>query len=216
VIILDRVSKHYAVRGGGQKTILNDVSAVIRPGDAVGILGRNGAGKSTLMKMLAGVEYPNSGRIHRRMSVSWPLAHGVGVQTALSGADNARFIARIYGEPVRRVLDFVAEFSELGEYLDMPVRTYSAGMMGRLLFGLSLAVEFDCYLVDEITAAGDPRFIARTQSALNERLRGRTIIMVSHIPEHLHLYCRTAAVLNEGALTFYEDLNEALATYQAL
>jgi capsular polysaccharide transport system ATP-binding protein len=216
MIVLDRVSKSYGTRGAGTKTILREVSAVIRPGDALGLLGRNGAGKSTLLKLLAGVEYPNAGRILRRMSVSWPLAHGVGLQGTLSGADNARFIARIYGEPVARVLDFVADFTELGAYLDMPVRTYSAGMTSRLLLGLSLAVEFDCYLVDEILGAGDARFMARTQQVLADRLHGRTIVMVSHIPEHLSTYCRTAAVLNGGALTFYEDVNEALATYQAL
>lgn len=216
MLVLENVSKYYAVRGGGRKTILRNCSAVIKPGDAVGIMGRNGAGKSTLVRMLAGVEYPSSGRIVRNMTVSWPLAHGIGLQNSISGADNARFIARIYGQPVERVLEFVENFAELGPYINMPVRTYSVGMMGRLLFGLSLAVDFDCYLIDEITAAGDARFVARAENALTERTRGRTIIMVSHVPDHLKLYCKTAAILNEGALTFYEDIDEAVATYKAL
>lgn len=216
MLVLENVWKQYPVQGGKPKILLRDVSAVIRPGDSVGILGRNGSGKSTLVRLLAGVEYPTRGRIVRKMSVSWPLAHGIGLQNTLSGADNARFIARVYGQPVQRVLDFVQDFAELGPYINMPVKTYSLGMTSRLLFGLSLAIDFDCYLIDEITAAGDARFTKRAEMALTERTRGRTIIMVSHIPEHLRLYCRTAAILNEGALTFYEDIDEAVAAYKAL
>jgi capsular polysaccharide transport system ATP-binding protein len=216
MIYLDRVSKHYEVRGGGRKTVLADVSAVIRPGDAVGILGRNGAGKSTLVRMLAGVEFPSSGRVERRMSVSWPLAHGIGLQNTLSGADNARFIARIYNHPIPKVLAFVQDFAQLGGYFDMPVRTYSAGMMGRLLMGLSFAVDFDCYLIDEVTATGDARFLERSQEMLSEKTRGRTVVLVSHVAEHVKLYCRTAAVLHDGSLTFFEDIDEAVATYRAL
>ncbi|MGG5812507.1 ABC transporter ATP-binding protein [Falsiroseomonas sp. CW058] len=216
MILLDRVSKHYPLRGGRQKLVLNEVSGVINRGDAIGILGRNGAGKSTLMRMLGGVEYPNSGRIERRMSVSWPLANGIGVQASMSGADNARFVARIYAQPVRQVLDFVETFAELGPYLNMPVKTYSSGMMGRLLFAMSLAVDFDCYLIDEATSAGDQRFVARARQALSDRLRSRTVVMVSHSAAHIRSFCRTAAVLNDGALTFFEDLDEAIATYEAL
>jgi capsular polysaccharide transport system ATP-binding protein len=216
MIVLDRVWKHYPMRGGSRKTVLRGASGVIRQGDAVGILGRNGAGKSTLMRMLGGVEYPNSGRIERTMSVSWPLASGIGVHGALSGADNARFVARIYAQPVRQVLDFVEGFAELGPYLHMPAKTYSSGMMSRLLFAMSLAIDFDCYLIDEGASAGDQRFVARAKQALSDRLRSRTIVMVSHSAAHIRTFCRTAAVLHEGMLTFYEDLDEAIATYEAL
>ena len=216
MIYMDRVSKHYEIRGGQRKVVLNNASAIIRPGDAVGILGRNGAGKSTLVRMLAGVEYPTSGRIERRMSVSWPLAAGIGLQAAMTGADNARFIARIYGQSIPKVIRFVQDFAELGDYFNMPVRTYSAGMMGRLLLGLSFAVDFDCYLIDEVTAAGDARFVIRAQEMLAEKTRGRTVVLVSHVAEHLKLYCRTAAVLHNGGLTFFEDIDEAVATYKAL
>lgn len=216
MIFLDRVSKHYLLRDGRRKEVLREVSALIRPGDAVGILGRNGAGKSTLVRMLAGVEYPSSGRVERRMSVSWPLAAGIGLQNSLTGADNARFIARIYGHPTEDVLRFVQDFAELGSYFDMPVKTYSAGMMGRLLLGLSFAVDFDCYLIDEVTATGDARFVNRAQEILAEKTRERTVVLVSHVPEHLKLYCRTAAVLSDGRLTFFEDIDEAVAAYKAL
>jgi capsular polysaccharide transport system ATP-binding protein len=215
MLILDRVSKVYRHRGG-TKTVLRDASAVIRKGQRLGILGRNGAGKSTLMRMLGGVETPTAGRIHRRMSISWPLAAGIGVQSAMSGADNARFIARIYNAPVDRTLAYVEAFAELGPYFKEPANTYSSGMMGRLLMGISLAIDFDCYLIDEATSAGDARFVERTKLALAERTRDRAIIMVSHIPVHLKTYCTTGAVLNDGKLTFYEDLDEAIATYQAL
>jgi capsular polysaccharide transport system ATP-binding protein len=216
MILLERVSKHYEMLDGRRKKVLDDVTAVIRPGDAVGILGRNGAGKSTLIRMLAGVEFPTAGRVLRRMTTSWPLAHGIGLQGSMTGADNVRFVARIYGRPVRDVVDFVHDFSALGAYINMPVKTYSAGMMSRLLLGLSLAIDFDCYLIDEVTAAGDANFVNRAHEALLDRVRGRALVMVSHVPDHLRMFCRSAAVLKDGGLTFFEDIDAAIATYQAL
>lgn len=216
MILLRDVSKFYEVRGLGKRWVLRDTTAVIRPGDRVGILGRNGTGKSTLMRLLGGVEYPSSGRIERRMSVSWPLAHGIGVHGGLSGADNARFIARIYAQPVDELVEAVADFAELGPYMNMPVSTYSAGMMSRLLLGLSMAMDFDCYLIDEATSVGDQRFIERTQERLETKLRNSAVVMVSHHPHHIRTFCRTAAILHDGTLTFFEDLDEAIATYEAL
>jgi capsular polysaccharide transport system ATP-binding protein len=150
------------------------------------------------------------------MSVSWPLAGGAGMQTSMTGADNARFIARIYDAPIEKTLAQVETFAELGPYFHQPVKTYSGGMVSRLQMGISLAIDFDCYLIDEATGAGDRRFLERTKQALAERTRDRAIIMVSHIPTHLKTYCTTGAVLSDGRLTFYEDLDEAIATYQAL
>jgi capsular polysaccharide transport system ATP-binding protein len=216
MILLDDVSKFYKLRGQGRRWVLRNTTAVIHPGDRIGILGRNGAGKSTLMRLLGGVEYPNSGRVERRMSVSWPLAHGIGVHGALTGADNARFVARIYDRDPDEMVESVEEFAELGRYMDMPVSTYSAGMMSRLLLGLSLAMDFDCYLIDEATSVGDKRFIDRTHEALQNRLRNRALVMVSHTAFHIRSFCRTAAILHNGALTFFEDLDEAIATYETL
>jgi capsular polysaccharide transport system ATP-binding protein len=216
MILLDDVSKYYATRERQRRWILRNTTAVIRPGDRLGILGRNGTGKSTLVRLLGGVEYPSSGRIERRMSVSWPLAHGIGVHAALTGADNARFIARIYDRPVDELVTAVNDFAELDAYMDMPISTYSAGMMARLLLGLSLAMDFDCYLIDEATSVGDARFIDRTQVALETRLQDRAVVMVSHHAQHIRTFCRTAAILHNGALTFFEDLDEAIATYEAL
>jgi len=216
MILLDGVSKFYQVRGTGRRWILRDTTAVIRPGDRVGILGRNGSGKSTLIRLLGGVEYPSSGTIERRMTVSWPLAHGIGVHSALTGADNARFVARLYDLEPEELVAAVDHFAELGSYMDMPVGTYSAGMMSRLLLGLSMAMDFDCYLIDEATSVGDHRFIERTQEALETRLKERALVMVSHSAAHIRSFCRTAAILHDGYLTFFEDLDEAIATYEAL
>jgi len=200
----------------GKRDVLRGINLTVNRGDAVGILGRNGAGKSTLLRVVSGVEKPSEGRIVRDMSISWPLATGFGVQASLTGLANARFIARIYGQPVNQTVDFVREFSELGAYLNMPVRTYSAGMHGRLLFALSLAVDFDCYLIDESTSAGDARFNERVKAALKERLSRSSLIMVSHFPEHIRMYCRSAAILNRGTLKTYDSLDEAIAAYYTL
>ncbi len=216
MILLDDVSKFYRLKGKERRWILRNTTAVIRPGDRLGILGRNGAGKSTLMRLLGGVEYPSSGRVERRMSVSWPLAHGIGVHGALTGADNARFVARIYDRDPETMVAAVDDFAELGAYMDMPIGSYSSGMMSRLLLGLSLAMDFDCYLIDEATSVGDQRFIDRTHDALENRLRDRALVMVSHHAVHIRSFCRTAAILHNGALTFFEDLDEAIATYEAL
>ena len=215
MLVLDDIWKSYPTRSG-MRSILEGVSATIRPGDAIGILGRNGAGKSTLLRILAGVEAPSAGRVHRGMNVSWPIASGFGVQASLSGADNARFIARIYGLPIPEVLAAVEDFAELGPYLREPVRNYSAGMMGRLLLGLSFAVDFDCYLVDEAVSAGDARFVDRAHEMLQERLSRAALLMVSHSADHLRRYCRTAAILHRGRLEFHEDLDEAIAVYSSL
>jgi len=216
MLFLDNVTKRYKMRDGSWHTVLDGITALIRPGDAVGILGRNGAGKSTLIRTMARVEYPSSGRVEHRMSVSWPLGFGVGLQNTMSGADNVRFISRLYGRDPDEIMDFVEDFAELGDYMRMPTKTYSSGMMGRLQFGMSLAIDFDCYLIDEATATGDSRFVERARQMLAARTRDRAIIMVSHQANTIRSYCRTAAVLNEGKLTFYEDMDEAFAAYEAL
>ena len=215
MLVLENVWKAYHTRSG-VKQVLQGVNMVVHPGDAVGILGRNGAGKSTLLRIFAGVEMPTVGRVWKDMSVSWPLASGIGVQSSLTGADNARFIARIYGIPVRQVLDYVQDFAELGPYFHEPVRTYSAGMMSRLLLGLSFAVDFDCYLVDEALSTGDARFANKCREVLDTRRAHAAMIIVSHNALHVKKYCKTAAILRNGMLEFYEDVDEAIAAYQSL
>ncbi len=196
--------------------VLRGLDFTILRGDAVGILGRNGAGKSTLIRVLAGVDPPTRGEVRRRMSVSFPLGFGSAVHGSLTGADNARFLARLYGRPPGWVESFVEEFSELGEYYRIPVETYSSGMAARLSFALSMAIDFDCYLIDEVIAVGDQRFATRCLAALEERRKRSALLLVSHQGETLRAFCNTAAILHKGKLTFHEDMDEALAIYAGL
>jgi capsular polysaccharide transport system ATP-binding protein len=200
MIALSDVCKRYPVRGG-EVTVLDHVNLVIPPGEKVGILGRNGAGKSTLIRLISGAERPSSGQIDRSMSVSWPLAFGGAFQGALTGLDNLRFICRIYGRSTEDKIGFVQEFSELGKYLYEPVRTYSAGMRARLAFAISMVVEFDCFLIDEIIAVGDARFHQKCQTELFEKRGDRAMIIVSHDANFIREHCNHAAVLVGGKLS---------------
>lgn len=209
MILFDGVSKKYRTRSGS-RTIFSDVSFVLERGDAVGICGHNGAGKSTLLQLIAGVEQPTSGTISRKMSVSWPIGYASAFQSSLTGADNIRFIARIYDRSIPDTLAFVDDFAELGSYMAMPIRTYSAGMMARLAFAASLAVDFDCYLVDEVTAAGDERFRKRCHDALIKRRETGTLVMVSHDPGTLREYCTSGALVADGKFTQFDTVDEAI------
>jgi capsular polysaccharide transport system ATP-binding protein len=214
MIVFNRVSKSYATRDGRHR-VLDNVSFTIEKGQSVGVCGHNGAGKSTLLRLIAGVEQPSSGNIRRGMSVSWPLGLSSSFQSSLSGADNARFVARVYGRPVEEVLDFVEDFAELGNYLRMPLRTYSAGMMARLAFAVSLAISFDCYLIDEITAVGDERFQDRCRAALLERKRDCSLFMVSHDPATLREYCDRGMAVQGGQVLQFDTVEEAIASHFA-
>ncbi len=215
MIRFDHVSKTYHIRKF-QRAVFADLDFTIEPGDSIGICGANGAGKSTLMRMIAGVEHPTTGRVTRTMTTSWPIGYSSCFQASLTGADNARFIARIYGQPEQHVIDYVEDFAQLGPYLHQPVQTYSAGMGARLAFGISLAIDFDCYLVDEITGAGDERFRVRCQEALLHRRDNATLIMVSHDPGTLKQYCRSGAVVYGGTLVFFDTVEAANEVHHRL
>jgi capsular polysaccharide transport system ATP-binding protein len=208
----ESVSKTYHTRNGS-KCVLDSQDFVIHRGEGIGVLGPNGAGKSTLMRLISGIEFPDSGVVRREMTVSWPLGFGGAFQGSLTGADNIRFISRIYGQDSAEVLRYVQEFAELGRYIDMPIKTYSSGMRARLAFGVSLAVDFDCYLVDEITAVGDARFQARSQAALEARRAQGALVMISHDPNTLRSYCQRGWVLRDGHLVDHGDINSAIAAY---
>lgn len=214
VIRFENVSKRFRTRSGIH-TVLDGVSLQLDRGDALGICGHNGAGKSTLLKLIAGVEQPSSGTIARSGTVSWPIGYASAFQSSLTGADNVRFIARIYNRPIRETLEFVDTFAELGNYLAMPIRTYSSGMMARLAFAASLAVDFDCYLVDEITAAGDARFRQRCEDALMARRESGTLVMVSHDPWTLRQYCTSGAVVGDGRVGLFDTIDEAIERHFA-
>lgn len=214
MINIQNVTKEYGTRHG-PITVLDDVSLTIKPGEKVGILGRNGAGKSTIIRLISGAERPTSGVIKREMSVSWPLAFGGAFQGTLTGLDNLRFICRIYGTSAEDKIAYVQEFSELGRYLREPVKSYSAGMRARLAFAISMVVEFDCFLIDEIVAVGDSRFHEKCRVELFEKRKDRAMIIVSHDPGYIKEHCEHAAVLVKGRLTAFDHVDEAFSFYQA-
>jgi capsular polysaccharide transport system ATP-binding protein len=189
------------------------VNLVLRRGENVGILGRNGAGKSTLIRLLSGAERPNRGRIVRQMSVSWPLAFGGAFQAHLTGIDNLKFVCRIHDVDWRQKLDFVEAFTELGPFLREPVLHYSHGMLTRLAFALSMAVEFDCFLIDEAMVVGDRRFHDRCHEELFHKRADRAFILVSHDAEVIRTYCRRACVLLEGRLHHFDSVDDAYTFY---
>jgi capsular polysaccharide transport system ATP-binding protein len=213
MIALDRVSKAWRTPEG-PRVILRNVSFAIPDGARLGILGANGAGKSTLVRILSGVEALDSGRVTRTGRVSFPLGFGGTFHGLLSGRENVRFLARLYGADEEEALDFVGDFAELGAYFRMPVDTYSDGMRARLAFGACLALRFDTYLVDELTAVGDARFQARCRAAFAARLTEADLVMVSHDPATMRAYCTAGAVLSGGRLLPFDDI-EAAIEFQA-
>lgn len=214
MIILNHVSKYYATRSG-RSLVLNDINFQVVRGERVGILGRNGCGKSTLLRLISGAEKPSSGTVATTLRVSWPLAFGGAFQSSLTGLDNLRFICRIYDVPFEEKISFVEQFTELGVYLREPVKHYSSGMRARLSFALSLSIDFDCYLIDEIIAVGDSRFHDRCQYELFERRADRAYVIVSHDAGAIEKYCQRAAVLEAGSLTSFNDISHAYQFYLA-
>jgi len=215
MITLDRVSKVYRTRSG-RRTVLDNVSVTFDSGQNVGVLGVNGAGKSTLIRLIAGSEIPDFGVVRRYARVSFPLGFGGTFHGALSGRENVAFVARIYGAGTRGVLHYVEEFSELGEYLHMPVNTYSAGMRARLAFATCLALDFDLYLIDEVTEVGDQRFRQKCAEAFRERMQRSDIILATHNIHTLRQYCDRGAILANGELTLFDDIDAALGQYHRM
>jgi capsular polysaccharide transport system ATP-binding protein len=212
VIELRNVTKSYRTPFG-PNVVLDDITFHVGPLETMGILGRNGAGKSTLLRIIGGAEWPDSGEVVRRGLVSWPIGFTGGFNGSLTGEENCRFVARIYGQDIDRVIDETRAFADIGNYFYMPVRTYSSGMRARLAFGVSMAIEFDVYLVDEVTAVGDKRFRARGQKAFAERRERASLIMVSHDIGTLKDYCDQCALIENGRLRVFDSVDEAAAAY---
>lgn len=212
MIRLENISKAYRTRSG-RNWVFRDVDFTVAPGEKIGILGRNGAGKSTLIRLLGRVEQPTTGRIVADMSVSWPLAFSGAFQHSLTGMDNLRFICRVYGKDPDAAAAVVDEFAELGRYMREPIKTYSAGMRARLGFGISLAVDFDCFLIDEIVAVGDTRFQEKCYQELFVKRKDRAMIIVSHSDRYIRDHCDRASVLAGGTLHHFTDMDEAYDYY---
>ena len=214
-IELRNVTKFYRTEGR-KKVILEKVSLAFERGYSYGVLGVNGAGKSTTLRLISGSELPNSGRIRRNVRVSWPLGFAGGFHPMMSGRDNLKFVARAYGANVDQVTEFVEDFAELGDYINAPIKTYSSGMSARLAFGLSMAIEFDCYLIDEVIAVGDARFQAKCTKAFQKRRENADLIVVSHSMATIKTFCQRGIVLVDGRPLYFEDVENAIETYYRL
>lgn len=214
-ISLQNIVKKYHTPNGA-KTVLDGISFQITKGEKIAVLGRNGAGKSTLVKLIGGVEKPTHGRIHRGMSMSWPLAFGGGFEPSMTGLDNIRFLARLYDRPIEETIEAVDDFAELGRNLIMPVKSYSSGMRARLAFALTLAIDFDCLLIDEVISVGDQRFHRKCHDALFVKRKHCSMILISHDIGIIKSYCDKALILKAGRGRVFEDIDFAVDIYSSL
>lgn len=215
MIRLENIVKKYPIKNG-QRVVLDNINFTLDKGEKIGILGRNGAGKSTLVRLLGGVEKPTSGKITQNMTMSWPIAFAGAFQGSLTGADNVRFVSRIYNTDYHKAMETVESFAELGKYLYEPVKVYSSGMRARLAFAISLAIEFDCYLIDEVLSVGDANFHRKCEIELFEKRADRAMIIVSHELHNIKDYCNKSAILDKGRMTVFTDIDESLEIYKNL
>jgi capsular polysaccharide transport system ATP-binding protein len=213
MIRLENVSKTFHTRTGA-RTIARNITATFPRGKSVGLLGRNGAGKSSLLRMISGVIAPDSGRIRVEGSLSWPVGFSGSFHRDLTGAQNTRFVARVYGVDTEELLDFVADFSELGKQFHQPVHTYSSGMKSRLAFGISMGIHFDMYLVDEVTAVGDAAFQEKSEAVFSHRMQTSGAIYISHSLASVRKVCTAVATLEDGVLTFFDNVNEGIELHK--
>jgi capsular polysaccharide transport system ATP-binding protein len=212
MLSVEHVSKVYETRRGRYR-VFDDISFALQRGRNLGILGRNGAGKSTMIRLISGAERPTTGRIRRGMRVSWPLAFSGAFAGNLTGLDNLKFICRVYGIEYKPLIGFVEDFTELGSFFREPVMHYSHGMLTRLAFALSMAIEFDCFLIDEAMIVGDARFHERCHYELFQKRKDRAFILVSHDLNSIKTYCENAVVLHEGRLFSFPDTEAAYVFY---
>ena len=218
MIELQGVTKYYPT-SLGKKYVFKDLNFSFPEKSNIGVLGLNGSGKTTLLRMIGGIDFPNKGNINVRGSISWPLGLAGGTQGSLSGRENCQFICRVYGDSqqvIRDKLRYIKEFSELDDYFDLPVKTYSSGMRSRLLFGISMAFDFDTFLIDEVTAVGDARFRKKCHAALEEKRRSSNYIMVSHNTNDLIESCDSLLVLDSGKVSLFKDVGKGLEFYNTL
>jgi capsular polysaccharide transport system ATP-binding protein len=209
MIALQNLTKTY-VLNGRRKTVLNRVNAVFPTGVSVGLLGRNGAGKSTLLELIAGTADVTSGTILADGSISFPVGFAGSFHPDMTGAQNTRFVARIYGVDSDALSEYVADFAELGSHFHLPFRSYSSGMRSRLAFGVSMGLSFDTYLIDEVTAVGDAAFKKKSQAVFRDRMARSGAIFVSHSPQTLRDMCQAGAVLENGVLTYHDRIDDAI------
>ena len=213
MIRLENLSKSFPTRWG-RKVVIDDATVTFPTGESVGLLARNGAGKSTLMGMIGGTIQPSAGRIVSTGTVSWPVGFRGSFHRDMTGAQNTRFVARIYGVDTEQLVEFVEDFAELGPHFHSPVRTYSSGMISRLAFGVSIGIPFDTYLVDEVTSVGDADFKRKSRLVFLERMKTAGAVVVTHSMNQIRKLCSSGVVLEHGKLVYYADVEEAIARHQ--
>jgi len=213
MIRFENVTKTF-VMDGKRKTVMENVSMTFPDGRSVGLLGRNGAGKSTLLQMIAGTMPPTSGKIVTSGRISFPVGFAGSFHGELSGAQNCRFVARIYGVDTDELIAFVEEFAGLGVHFHLPLKTYSSGMKSRLAFGTSMGIAFDTYLVDEVTAVGDASFRARSDALFKQRMRNAGSVVVSHSMNQIRQLCDAVVILEDGHLVFHDDVDRGIREHE--
>jgi len=202
----------------GRRYVFRDISFSIPPDRNIGLIGKNGSGKSTLMRLLGGADTPDRGKIVTNKSVSWPVGLTGGFQGSMSGKDNVKFVCRVYGAVgprISEVLQYVRDFSDLGKWFDEPVRSYSSGMRSRLAFGLSMAFDFDYYLIDEVMSVGDSHFKKKSNQVFAKKMKTSNIILVSHSMEDIRRLCNLVLLVENGTITMFDDVESGIAAYQA-
>lgn len=214
MIELENITKVYRTRRGPHR-VLDNVSMTIHPGDKIGVLGPNGAGKSTLVRIISGAEQPTRGTVQRGMSISWPMGFVGGFQSSLTGYDNFKFICRVYGQDAKALFPYVADFCELGHFLYEPVKTYSSGMRARLAFAISMAIDFDCLIIDEVIAVGDKKFQEKSRTELLEKRRDKTMVIITHEMHFIHENCNLVYVVRHGQLHRFEDIGEGIRFHES-
>ena len=215
MIRFENLTKSFWIRGE-RRVVIDNLNLTLPAGKSLALMGRNGAGKSTLLQLIAGTMRPDSGRVVSDGTISWPVGFGGSFHRDLTGAQNVRFIARVYGVDTDALMDFVEDFAELGKFFYMPVRSYSSGMRSRLTFGASMGIRFDTYLVDEVTAVGDAVFRRKSRAVFADRMQHSSAIMVNHSMSQLRQFCNAGIVLEHGRMQYFDDLEEAIEVHQAM
>lgn len=219
MIKLDNLTKFYPLSNGDKHFVFREFTFTFPDDCSIGLIGRNGAGKSTLMRLLSGADIPNAGRVITDKKISWPVGLAGGFQHALSARDNVKFIARVYGyrgEALEEKVRYIEEFAEIGKYFDEPMNTYSSGMRSRIGFGLSMAFDFDYYLIDEAGAVGDAKFKQKSDAIYKEKLSNSKVIMVSHDMSEIEQWCDKVILVNCGTATVYDDVKEGIEMYKRI
>lgn len=216
MIELRALSKSYPSRQG-RRYVFRDLSFTFPAGTNIGLIGRNGAGKSTLLRLLGGIDQPDAGEVVTDARISWPVGLSGGFNGALTARENAQFVCRVHGawgQELREKVRFVQAFADIGDYFDLPMRGFSSGMRSRVAFGLSMAFDFDYYLIDEVMAVGDAQFKTRSKQVLQRRLQRANVIMTTHNMSDVRTYCNVVLHVDAGRVTVYEDVEQGISAYQ--